>query len=660
MRCPFCAAPNRDGAGFCLECGEPLDAVTLAARGTAGADLRAGPRGRWPRLSLGARDVLLGLALVCLVLGVDRWNTEQQAARDRQAVAYRQGVAAVGARHWADAVTAFGAAGDYKDAARRRADAAAVVTRLTQRWDEATAAAQAGAWWAATLDYAAIAATQPDYPEITARWSAARAAAGPLLYRVPAAPGEPALWWAAADGTDSRPIPGSDANSQIHGIAPDGHWAIFSLYMVESATLYRRVPYLLDLRTGATIPLVLPPDSRAGVMSAQFRDDSSGFWWQVEDRIFYAALPVDGAAPVTGVTLLPCAPGIVARDPARGLTVLLVHDQHTPTPGVPAWLDPPDSTVVLLGDAWGRNARILAREAGTLEEVALSPGGRYLIYRVTQVTAGSQALVDTLVLFDTSVLAYYPGDDKAIGRHVIETAAVAKREWLVHDLQGWFLPGADAVHPRLLIKQAAVPLEIYDAATGTRRAVATTAADHTWQLAASPPAVSPGGRWLALEVWSFAGDTILSRMVVQPTTGGTPWSMLVPADLPTWVGFSGDERYAFYALSRFSTRGEQQSRLLSVPVPDGAGGPDASAITPLIDHRLPSPSWLRNVALTPDGRHLLALISPLQTPAVPDAATHGPGLYALRPDGADWLLLAPAAIEFWVAGSQPWAVPGVP
>jgi hypothetical protein len=268
--------------------------------------------------------------------------------------------------------------------------------------------------------------------------------------------------------------------------------------------------------------------------------------------------------------------------------------------------------------------------------------------------------VDTLVLFDTSVLAYYPGGDKAIGRHVIESAAIAQREWLVHDLQGWFLPGADAAHPRLLIKQGAVPLEIYDAATGTRRAVATTAADHTWQLAASPPAVSPGGRWLALEVWSFAGDTILSRMVVQPTTGGTPWSMLVPADLPTWVGFSGDERYAFYALSRFSTRGEQQSRLLSVPVPDGAGGPDASAITPLIDHRLPSPSWLRNVALTPDGRHLLALITPMQTPAVPDAATHGPGLYALRPDGADWLLLAPAAIEFWVAGSQPWAVPGVP
>ena len=107
--------------------------------------------------------------------------------------------------------------------------------------------------------------------------------------------------------------------------------------------------------------------------------------------------------------------------------------------------------------------------------------------------------------------------------------------------------------------------------------------------------------------------------------------MLVPADLPTWVGFSGDERYAFYALSSFSTAGEQHSRLLSVPVPDGAGGPNTSAITPLIDHRLPAPSWLQNVALTPDGRHLLALITTAQTSAVPGDGTRAPGLYAAAP-----------------------------
>jgi hypothetical protein len=50
----------------------------------------------------------------------------------------------------------------------------------------------------------------------------------------------------------------------------------------------------------------------------------------------------------------------------------------------------------------------------------------------------------------------------------------------------------------------------------------------------------------------------------------------------------------------------------------------------------------------------------MQTSAVPDAATQGLGLYALRPDGADWQLLAPQAIEFWVAAGPSWAVPGVP
>jgi hypothetical protein len=340
--------------------------------------------------------------------------------------------------------------------------------------------------------------------------------------------------------------------------------------------------------------------------------------------------------------------------------VLLVHDQHTPRPGVPAWLDPPDSTVVLIGDALGRNAQVLAREAGTVEEVAFSPGGRDLTYRVTEAIAGSRAVLDTLVLFDLSVLEYYPGADKRIGRQVIESGQTGAGEWVYHTLHGRFVPGADAARPRLLVTQADGPVAIYDAATGTRRTLATTAADQTWHLAASPPAVSPGGRWLALEVWSATGRTILSRLVMQPATGGPAWSMLVPADLPTWVGFSGDERYAFYALSGPDRTGEQHSRLLCVPVPDGAGGPNLSAITPLIDHRLPAPSWLRNVALTPDGRHLLALLTPMQTSAVPDAATAGPGLYALRPDGADWQLLAPQAIEFWVAAGPPWAVPGVP
>ncbi len=661
MRCPFCAAPNRAGASFCIECGESFDAATLAA-GPGRAPPEAAPgRGGLPAISLSLREVLLGVGLLCAVLLMDRWNTEQQAARDRQAAAYRQGIAAVGAQHWAAAVTAFTTAGDYQDATRRRAAAQVIVTALAQREATAAAAGQAGAWWAATLDYAAMATIQPDYPALDRRWAAARAAAGALLYRVPAGPGDPALWWSHADGSDPRPIPNTDANSQVHAVSADGHWAIYSTYIEDRPEHHLRVPHLLDLRTGVMARLDLPPGSPAGVVSAQFRTDSSGFWWQVEDQLYYAVLPT--ATPWTpsgGITLVPCAPGIVARDPVQGRTILLDHDQHTPAPGIPAWLDPPESTAVLLGDAWGQHTHLLVREVGTVAEMTISPGGRYFAYRVTQPLPDSRGVEDALVLFDTSLLKYYPGSDLAPGRHEIDSVRVAQREWLYHTLRARFLPGATPDSPRLLITQSDASLAIYDPATGVRQPLTTRATgDGTWHLGATPPVVSPGGRWLALEVWSATGTTILSQMVVQPTTGGAAWTTLVPADLPTWIGFSGDAQYAFYALSSFTTSGEQHSRLLSVPVPDGRGGPSNSAITTLLDHRLPSPSWLRNVALTPDGRHLLALVTPMQTSAVPGDGAHAPGLYALRPDGHDWLLVAPAAIEFWVAAAQPWSVSGV-
>ena len=112
------------------------------------------------------------------------------------------------------------------------------------------------------------------------------------------------------------------------------------------------------------------------MVSAQFRADSSGFWWQVKNQLYYATIPT-GAGWVQGggIYPLPAAAGIVARDSAQGLTVLLAHDQHAPIPGAPAWLDLPESTSVLLGDAWGEHSQVLAREAGQVADLTISPGG---------------------------------------------------------------------------------------------------------------------------------------------------------------------------------------------------------------------------------------------------------------------------------------------
>jgi WD40 repeat protein len=96
---------------------------------------------------------------------------------------------------------------------------------------------------------------------------------------------------------------------------------------------------------------------------------------------------------------------------------------------------------------------------------------------------------------------------------------------------------------------------------------------------------------------------------VRPLDGGPDWTMLVPADLPTWIGFSSDEQYAFYSVSTNELRAERRTRLYSVPAPDGAGGPRVSAVTPLLEHLVPAPGWLRDIALSRDGRRALALSS---------------------------------------------------
>src|SRR5205823_2267660 len=106
--------------------------------------------------------------------------------------------------------------------------------------------------------------------------------------------------------------------------------------------------------------------------------------------------------------------------------------------------------------------------------------------------------------------------------------------------------------------------------------------------------------------------------------------------------------YAFYALNSVAPSGAQHGLLYSVPAPDGLGGPTTAAVTPLIDHSIPDITWIDEVGLTGDGRRVLALITPHQHSAIPGDSFRAPGLYALRPDGTDWQLLAPGATEFWV------------
>src|SRR5262245_12217948 len=179
MRCPFCAALNRAGASFCIECGEPLDAATLAALPPRGAPPPAPESAqshsplrkpssilRTPHSALRIRfgwELALGLALLIVVLGADAFSVAEQTARDTKAAALRRGMAAMEAQHWVEAEAALRAAGDYADAPLRLQQVVSTLARLRTLFGEAEAAASAGAWWTATFDYVEVAALQQDY-----------------------------------------------------------------------------------------------------------------------------------------------------------------------------------------------------------------------------------------------------------------------------------------------------------------------------------------------------------------------------------------------------------------------------------------------------------------------------------------------------------------
>ena len=646
MRCPYCAAPNRDGMRFCIECGESFDGRApdrLAPPVRESAPARSGLR--LPRLPLSfhAREVGLALIILAGVLGWDLVYTGRQAAQDAQAAAYRRGAAALTAHDWVAAATAFQAAGNYQDALARLAGIARTVHEITTRYTDATAEAAAGAWWAATLDYATVAALQPGYQQVATRLPAARTAAGPVLYQLPGDGKTPVLWWSAVDGSDPHPIPGTDDESRIHAVAPTGRWVVYSDYLPTADTHGVRIPRLLDLQTGMVYPILLADGSRPHGLTAEFRTDGSGFWWQEDDRLYYADLTVPPAGPVR---LQSCAADIVARDPVSGQTARLLTDRSDRRGGsIGSWL--------AAGGPCTGDAHLLQHEQVQIEDVAVSPGARFFLYRLTTPGAAPVASTDTLVLFDSLVSRYYPGGDLLPGRHVLANAATQGAGGDAFELRGRFIPGHDPTRPRVLITGPDAPLQVYDLALGTSGPIYTPPASGGWRLLPSSFTVSPSAHWSGIEIWTLTGAQTLSRLVLEPGDASPVWSTLVVADLAYWAGFTADDRYAFYTISRRGPAGEQQMLLYSVPL--GAGAPDPAGITPLIQRDIPDPGWMQNIGLSGDGRRLLVLIRPDQVSAVPGDTAHMAGLYALRPDGSDWQAIAPGATSFWVPGAPAWA-----
>ncbi len=196
MFCTACAAPNQPDARRCAVCGVGLRPVA-GARPDAG--LPSGPEvgQRRPRYGRSALPQGVGqlarpgrrarvLAALCLlpllgltIAGAGYYQVEQG---DRAAT-YARAEALLAAGRYPEAIAAFGAAGDYRDAEARRAAAAAALVPYRAAYLDGLAALQEGRHDDAIALFRPIARELPGYEDVTVRLGEARSARQEAILR---------------------------------------------------------------------------------------------------------------------------------------------------------------------------------------------------------------------------------------------------------------------------------------------------------------------------------------------------------------------------------------------------------------------------------------------------------------------------------------------
>ena len=182
-------------------------------------DLDPEPPGHAARIH--RRELILGLLLVCALVGFGGWQWWDQGGKLGY---YHAGQRAAAAHDWEAARTAYVAAGDYSDARSRAAEAATLITQRQEQSQLALAAAARGEWPAALAAAQQVLSIVPDDPRISpvARAAAAQvyaqALSGTVALRTKGTP--PGLYYYGPAGW--RQLASSDARSRVRGACPDG------------------------------------------------------------------------------------------------------------------------------------------------------------------------------------------------------------------------------------------------------------------------------------------------------------------------------------------------------------------------------------------------------------------------------------------------------
>lgn len=141
MFCTVCAARNPAAAPLCVDCGTPFPAAgqegTVALNDDQGATGRGAPR-------RAALQLLYALPLALALLGGWLLVEERRGVRAETARWYERAVAAAASGRVDEAVAAFAAAGDFRDAVDRRRQAETALAPLRDAYLDGVAALDAG------------------------------------------------------------------------------------------------------------------------------------------------------------------------------------------------------------------------------------------------------------------------------------------------------------------------------------------------------------------------------------------------------------------------------------------------------------------------------------------------------------------------------------
>ena len=608
MRCPNCHALNAAGAGFCIECGEPLDDRPEAEQQSADKT-----EWSWREKRL---EIVLGLGLLVLVAGFALFSYANQEAQSSH---YRAGLSALERRDFDVALSEFEAAGDYLSSDKR---AEQVRERVRERDDLYAQAADEfalGRMWQAARLFAQLDQVSPSFRDTRDKLKEARRQVGSIVYRLDqSVDGGGALYVMGADGSDPQQVP--ETNNFSHVLSTDGRWLLFNQVECtawsgsECWESTGTTVYLYSIEGRFTQKVASVHDLPGLTAWPDFTPDGKGVRIPTTLGDLVYALPA-GTTPERGPL-----PTVTAQDNLERTESWRTLNLEDTGSGV----------ALMVGDEQGLNQLRVAIEPIRPDGALFSHDGRYLLYRVCGPRLVGGAAGCAIRLVDVDASQPHPGTVAWLPYNGVENDRDSN-----NNITGEFT--RDDRHILILSRGGGdTEALLYEIATGRLRQVGVAVAVEQGPLI---NLIAPG-----IIYWEGPNSLAFTSQPIKIPPGGKIWNGMGRDHVPGygirshWVKISPGDRYALYLAGGDLTSDLGEYPLFAVPLDRPT---QAAQVL-----RIKTPrTWFHSGYLLPEGHTLVTLIPP-----TPESA-HGLYAYDLATGAAT--LLVPDAIELVGPGRRP-------